>query len=150
MKIKLPNRLRRRRAKMRGSRRRERGKHTQPASRGDFVSSSHIPAKMKSKMVKMEKMAKRLWWRGSYWHFEETRFQNGIPAKPCFESGQMTIFSSHSHTSTPVQIQASAAPPLGCIDVVFRPDGAPHRAPSVLHDDGRRLHQAVNAVARLL
>nr|BAD29408.1 peptide transporter-like [Oryza sativa Japonica Group] len=62
-------------------------------SQGNFVSSSHIPAKIKSKMEKMEKIAKWLWSHASYWHFNERRFQNGILAKPLFEHGKMSIFS---------------------------------------------------------
>ena len=62
-------------------------------SQGNFVSSSHIPAKIKSKMEKMEKIAKWLCSHASYWHFNERRFQNGILAKPLFEHGKMSIFS---------------------------------------------------------
>lgn len=67
--------------------------------RGKIVSSSLVPPKIKSKMMKMEKMAKCLWWCSPYWHFKGTHFRYGILVKPRFESGQMSIFSANRGSS---------------------------------------------------
>lgn len=60
---------------------------------------SRIPVKMELKMMKMEKMAKCLWWCSPYWHFKGTHFRYGILVKPRFESGQMSIFSANRGSS---------------------------------------------------
>jgi hypothetical protein len=44
-------------------------------------------------MSKRRKMAKWRVRRASSWHFSESRFRDGILAKPSFERGLMSIFS---------------------------------------------------------